>query len=626
MKKYFFILFSLLLSCQNIPSNNKIVNEKQEKVRLSFLNKQDFSKKLTEKGYEKLNKSKSLEIMNKYKNRGSKDIIINENIKPFLEKNVLSVKGDFPTGPPDENGCIYYSYCYYVCDEISNGYCIRDHAEGCLECDNGSGDGGNDGGGNSDENKELELSVSPIIFSTVVEGKSIALGVSAKTDENWEIKLRYSQSGWIGTGKGDKSLSELSTIIGKDTIDGDYHFELSSSLRPNLINKDVQIDNTKPIFSEPIITESGNGVKFKLNVKDVEKNKVKSNINITNIETEMIIPNMTVSNIKFTELSDKSVDITADINKNNNKKTEIDDLKKGLIRIKFYDKAGNSTEYRNKKAEKEDKKTFNIEVYSGSKINENNFQIAKNTFNIARNSNEYSHVSVGTCGQDFHQIIYRLKGNAIIPSTVSVFFTISILKDGIESIYNQDVRLSSPSVSFGTGLYIGDLKWIINKNNLPEKGIYQYNISNATATFINEKKEVEVVEMNDFLSEEVMLVTQPYSFENGYYGEDVNSSIDEKLYEEHINKKMYLGKSKFEPPFNNIDFLRQEKDKIISDPSKGLEGEKKVNQVTGYVERCEAFFDQSYSPQVTGKFKNTSYSTIRVILNKNAKFVSMFPN
>ena len=353
MKKHFFILFSLLLSCQNIPSNNKIGNEKQEKVRLSFLSKQKFEKMLTEKkGYEKLSKSKSLEIMNKYKNRGSKDIIINENIKPFLEKNVLNIKGDFPTGPPDENGCIYYSYCYYVCDETTNpdgtGYCIRGHGEGCLECttngDNGNGDEGN--GNNEDPNKELELAVSKTVFSTVIPDQPINFDVKAKSNETWNVGLKITGSSWLGEGKGDKNFSGNTTDFGSAISDGNYYFELSSLLRSNTIKKDVIVDNTKPVFSEPIITEDGNGVKFKINVKDILKNNVRAGIDENLITIDLIVPNKIVSNIKKTKLADESYDITADISNVKNKTNLTDILgQNGSIILTATDKAGNKAEF-----------------------------------------------------------------------------------------------------------------------------------------------------------------------------------------------------------------------------------------------------------------------------------------
>jgi hypothetical protein len=186
MKKYFLIVFSLLLSCQNIPSNNKIENEKQEKVRLSFLNKQDFSKMLTEtKGLEKINKSKSLEIMNKYKNIGSNKIIINENVKPFLDKNVFNIKEE------DSGECVYNSYCYDECIQHDDAYggavgsgCLIAIGHGCLICPEppSGGSGGSGGDDNNNNTKDCSKVITPEELNNLISLLGNPLGFNIKAD------------------------------------------------------------------------------------------------------------------------------------------------------------------------------------------------------------------------------------------------------------------------------------------------------------------------------------------------------------------------------------------------------------------------------------------------------------
>ena len=183
MKKYFLIVLSLLLSCQNIPSNNKIENEKQEKVRLNFLNKQDFSKMLIEtKGLEKINKSKSLEIMNKYKNIGSNKIIINENVKPFLDKNVFNIKDE------DSGECFYNSYCYDECLQIEPDYggagsgCLISIGHGCLVCPEPSGGSGGNGGDNNNNTKDCSKVITPEELNNLISILGNSIGFNIKAD------------------------------------------------------------------------------------------------------------------------------------------------------------------------------------------------------------------------------------------------------------------------------------------------------------------------------------------------------------------------------------------------------------------------------------------------------------
>ena len=334
----------ILFSCTQITNNDP--NEK--KIKVNYLAQKEFDKVIKDRNRVRLSRKDSDFLIAKYK--GNKEIEI-----PDFKLSEKTIRNDFDTKGSwvsTSNG--YRCYCYHNWETGKDVFdCPESPCEprddGTGNGDNGNGDGGN--GNNEDPNKELELAVSKTVFSTVIPDQSINLDVKAKSNETWNVGLKITGSSWLGEGKGDKSFSANTIDFGSPISDGNYYFELSSLLRSNTIKKDVIVDNTKPIFSEPIIDKNLKSIKFKINAKDIEKNRVMSGLDITKTETNMIIPDMTVSNIKVTELSDKSIDITADIINTDNTNTTIhnfkDKLDGGSYKIKVYDKAGNFTEYTN---------------------------------------------------------------------------------------------------------------------------------------------------------------------------------------------------------------------------------------------------------------------------------------